>query len=102
MINKIRESLPNEEILFDLSDLFKIFGDSTRIKIISLLFKGEFCVQVISKILEISRSAISHQLRILRQSKLVKYRKEGKIVFYSLNDEHIKNIFNIGLEHIQE
>ena len=83
-------------------ELFKVFGDTTRVKIISGLFEAEMCVCDIAELLHMTQSAISHQLRVLRQARLVKHRKEGKVVFYSLDDEHIKNIFNQGLEHILE
>lgn len=94
--------MPEDEELYELSDLFKVFGDSTRIKIICALFKEEMCVCDIAYLLQMKQSAISHQLKILRQSKLVKYRREGKVVYYSLDDEHIKEIFNMGLMHINE
>ncbi|MCP5455130.1 MAG: helix-turn-helix transcriptional regulator [Thermotogae bacterium] len=102
-INELRKNLPEDELLFDIAEFFKIFGDSTRIKIINALFcENELCVCDLSVIIGISQSAVSHQLRILRQSKLVKYRKEGKTVFYSLDDEHIKQIYNLAKEHITE
>lgn len=96
----VKKNLPQEEILFDLAELFKIFGDSTRIKIICALFVSEMCVCDIAALLEMNQSAISHQLRILKQARLVKYRKEGKIVFYSLDDAHVQQIFDCGLAHI--
>ena len=89
-------------MLYDLAELFKVFGDTTRVKIISALFEAEMCVCDIAELLSMTQSAISHQLRVLRQARLVKHRKEGKVVFYSLDDEHIKTIFNQGLEHILE
>lgn len=95
-------NLLNEEKLIDLAELFKIFGDSTRIKIINILLEGELCVNDISKKTNVSQSAISHQLRILKSSKLVKYRKEANMIYYSLDDEHIKKIFELGCEHINE
>jgi len=102
-INELRKNLPEDELLFDIAEFFKIFGDSTRIKIINaLFFEDELCVCDLSVIVGISQSAVSHQLRILRQSKLVKYRKEGKTVFYSLDDDHIKQIYNLAKEHITE
>ncbi|OPJ65020.1 ArsR/SmtB family transcription factor [Clostridium oryzae] len=102
IIDKVKDLLPEEEKLYDLAELFKVFGDSTRIKIICVLFESEMCVCDISAILGMSQSAVSHQLRVLKQAKLVKYRKDGKVVYYSLDDEHIKAIFNMGLEHIEE
>lgn len=100
LVKEIKESLPKEEILFDLADFFKVFGDSTRIKIIYLLLKSEMCVCDIAEILSMSQSAISHQLRTLRDAKLVKYRKEGKTVFYSLDDDHVKNVIEQGYSHV--
>ena len=94
--------MPKDELLFDLSELFKVFGDSTRMKIICALLEDELCVGDIAAITSSTPSAISHQLRVLKQAKLVKYRKEGKSVFYSLDDEHVKQIFEKGREHIEE
>lgn len=94
--------LLNEDKVIDLSELFKIFGDSTRIKIINTLLEEELCVNDISKKINATQSAVSHQLRILKSSKLVKYRKEGNLIYYSLDDEHIKKIFELGCEHINE
>ena len=102
LIEAVRAKLPQEEVLYDLAELFKVFGDTTRVKIISALFASEMCVCDIAELLHMSQSAISHQLRVLRQARLVKPRKEGKVVFYSLDDEHIKHIFDAGLEHILE
>lgn len=95
-------NLLDENKVIDLSELFKIFGDSTRIKIINVLINNELCVSEISDILNISQSAISHQLRILKTSKLVKYRKEGTQIYYSLDDDHVEKIFKMGCEHIDE
>lgn len=95
-------NLLNEEKSIDLSELFKIFGDSTRIKIINVLLEEELCVNDISKRINVSQSAVSHQLRILKSSKLVKYRKEANMIYYSLDDEHVKKIFELGCEHINE
>ena len=102
VIEMVKQKMPQEEKLYDLAELFKVFGDTTRVKIISALLEAEMCVCDIAELLNMSQSAISHQLRVLRQARLVKYRKEGKVVFYSLNDEHIKSMFNQGLEHILE
>jgi ArsR family transcriptional regulator len=101
-VARIAKKLPAEEKLFDLAELFKVFGDSTRVRIISGLLHGELCVCDIAVLLGMTKSAISHQLRILRQSRLVKYRREGKVVFYSLDDAHVGAIFNQGLEHVLE
>ncbi|MBQ3782663.1 MAG: helix-turn-helix transcriptional regulator [Lachnospiraceae bacterium] len=98
----IDQQIPPEEIVYDIADLFKVFSDMTRVKILYALSSGELCVYDISAVLEMSQSAISHQLRVLKQAKLVKYRREGKIVFYSLADSHIHTILNQGLEHVQE
>ena len=92
----------DEETLYDLAELFKVFGDSTRVKILCVLFEAEMCVCDIAELLSMSQSAISHQLRVLKQSKLVKNRREGKTIFYSLADEHVRAIFNQGMEHIME
>lgn len=91
-----------EEKIIDLAELFKIFGDSTRIKIINILLNNELCVGEIADKISISQSAVSHQLRILKQSKLVKYRKVGQMIYYSLDDDHIEKIFKMGWEHINE
>ena len=102
VIEQVQEEMPEEEILYDLAELFKVFGDSTRIKILYVLFQSEMCVCDIAQLLNMSQSAISHQLRILKQAQLVKYRREGKTVFYSLADAHVNTILNQGLEHIEE
>lgn len=102
IVHKVRETMPEEERLYDLAELFKVFGDTTRIKIINALFTSEMCVCDIAVLLNMTQSAISHQLRVLKQARLVKYRRDGKIVYYSLDDEHIKQIFDQGLLHITE
>ena len=94
--------LLDEDKIIDLSELFKIFGDSTRIKIINILIGGEQCVNEISDKINVSQSAVSHQLRILKASKLVKYRKEWNMIYYSIDDDHIEKIFKMGCEHINE
>lgn len=94
--------LLDEDKIIDLSELFKIFGDSTRIKIINILIDGELCVNEISDKINVSQSAVSHQLRILKSSKLVKYRKDGNMIYYSIDDDHIEKIFKMGCEHINE
>ncbi len=101
-IKKVKESIPNDETLYDLAELFKVFGDSTRIKILYALFTAELCVYDISQLLSVSQTAVSHQLRVLKTNKLVKSRKEGKNVFYSLADDHVYSIINQGIEHIEE
>lgn len=102
IINNVNTEMLDEDTLQDVSDLFKVFSDSTRIKIIFALFKSEMCVCDIAALLQMNQSAISHQLRVLKQSRLVKYRKEGKSVYYSLDDDHIKQIFHMALDHINE
>ena len=98
----LKEQMPEDETLFDLAELFKIFGDSTRIKILYLLFESELCVCDIAQMLQMTQSAISHQLRVLKQMDLVKNRREGKTIFYSLADSHIVTILSQGLDHIEE
>lgn len=98
----IIDKMPEESELYDLADLFKVFGDSTRIKILYALYENEMCVYDIANILNMTQSAISHQLRILKQNRLVKYRKEGKTVLYSLADEHVFTILSQGIEHVEE
>lgn len=102
VINRVQAKLPDDEDLYDLAELFKIFGDSTRIRILYVLFEEEMCVCDIARVLTMTQSAISHQLRLLKQSKLVKNRREGKTVFYFLADEHVRAIINQGMEHILE
>lgn len=102
VVNDVREHMPDEDTLLDLADIFKVFSDSTRVKILCALFRAEMCVCDIAVLLGTTKSTISHQLRILKQSKLVKYRKDGRVVYYSLADEHVKSIFNQGLIHVCE
>ena len=102
IVKKVEAKMTPVEKLYDLAELFKIFGDSTRIRVLSALNYSEMCVCDIAFLLKMSKSAISHQLRILKQSELVKHRRDGKIVFYSLKDSHIKQIIDIGLSHINE
>lgn len=102
VIAEVRKHMPDEEVLLDLADLFKMFGDSTRIKIINALLHSEMCVCDIAALLGMTKSAISHQLRSLRQTKLVKFRREGKVVYYSLDDDHVNTIFDQGLLHVCE
>ncbi len=102
IVKAVSEKLPDEEILYDVAELFKVFGDSTRVRIICALFESEMCVCDIAGVLNMTQSAISHQLRVLKQARLVKYRREGKTVFYTLSDDHIQTIFNQAFEHIME
>ena len=102
LLKLVNETLPEEEKLLDLAELFKVFGDSTRARILYVLHESEVCVCDIADILGMTISAISHQLRILKSARLVKFRKEGKTVYYSLADEHVKTILGMGMEHILE
>ena len=102
LLKIVNETLPEETELYDLAELFKVFGDSTRIRILFVLFEVEVCVCDLAKALNMTQSAISHQLRILKQNKLVKSRREGKSIFYSLADDHVRTIINQGREHIEE
>ena len=95
-------SIPLDEEISDIADFFKVFGDSTRARILWALDEAEMCVCDVAYLLNMTQSAVSHQLRVLKQAKLVKNRKEGKIVFYSLEDEHVRQIFELGLKHINE
>ena len=102
ILGKVRHELPTDELLFDLSDLFKIFGDTTRIKILFSLFESEMCVCAIAELLGMTQSAISHQLRVLRQARLVRAQREGRSVFYVLDDDHVAHMFEQGLLHVSE
>ena len=102
LLKIVEETMPEETKLYDLAELFKVFGDSTRIRILFVLFEAEVCVCDLAQSLHMTQSAISHQLKILKQSKLVKSRREGKSIFYSLADEHVRGIINLGMEHVEE
>lgn len=102
IIEKVQRAMPEDEILYDLAELYKVFGDTTRIKILYVLFEAEMCVCDIAQLLNMSTSAISHQLRVLKQAGLVKYRRDGKTVFYSLADDHVRTIIDQGMEHVEE
>ena len=102
VVNKVKSEMPEDETLYDLAELFKVFGDSTRIKILYALFESELCVCDIAQLLNISQTAASHQLRVLKNNKLVRFRKEGKIVFYALADNHVRRIIDQGIEHVEE
>ncbi len=101
-VKKVRETMPSEVELYNLSDLFRIFADSSRIKVLYSLMDGELCVNDIAQILNLSQSSVSHQLRVLKDAKLVKFRREGKIIFYSLDDEHVQQILSMGMEHLSD
>lgn len=101
-VERVQDLLPDDEILYDLAELFKVFGDSTRVKLLYALFEEELCVQDMAQLLNISQSAVSHQLQILKANKLVKYRRNGKTIYYSLADDHVHSIINQGIEHVAE
>lgn len=102
LVHKVEQVMPGEQELLDLAEFFKVFGDSTRIKILYALSQSEMCVCDIATLLQMGQSAISHQLRVLKQMRLVKFRREGKTVFYSLSDDHIQTILAQGMEHVGE
>ena len=102
IVKDVREHMPDVEKLQELADFFKVFGDSTRIKILYVLYENEMCVYDIATLLNMTQSAISHQLRVLKQNRLVKYRKEGKTALYTLADEHVFTILSQGMEHVEE
>lgn len=101
-VAKLSETMPVPEEAYDVAELFKVLGDQTRVRILFTLIKDEMCVCDIAELLEMTQSAISHQLRVLKQARLVKYRREGKTVFYSVSDEHVSTILSMGIEHISE
>ena len=102
LLKIVNETMPEETELYDLAELFKVFGDSTRIRILHALLETELCVGDMAQILNLSQSAVSHQLKILKDAKLVRFRREGKIIFYALDDEHVRNILSMGVEHVEE
>ena len=102
VVNEVKKKIPEDGLIYDLAEFFKVFADSTRMKIIYALMENELCVCDIANIVQTTQSAISHQLRLLKQAKLVKFRKEGKVVYYSLDDDHIIQIVKKGREHIEE
>ena len=102
ILKKLKNNPPPDEILYELAELFKVFGDSTRIRILYVLFEDELCVGDIAELLNMSQSSVSHQLRILKDAKLVKFRREGKSIFYALDDEHVYHILEMGMEHVEE
>lgn len=101
-VQRLQEELPDEEILYDLAELFRVFGDSTRIKIMYTLFESELCVGDIAEALNMTQSAVSHQLRVLKANKLVKFRRAGKTMIYSLDDDHVRSILALGMDHVEE
>ena len=102
VVNEVKKKIPEDGLIYDLAEFFKVFADSTRMKIIYALMENELCVCDIANIVQTTQSAISHQLRLLKQAKLVKFRKKGKVVYYSLDDDHISQIVKKGREHIEE
>lgn len=102
IVKKVSSLMPDDKKLYELSELFKVLGDTTRVKIIYALFESEMCVCDISALFNMNQSAISHQLRTLKQARLVKFRRDGKVVYYSLDDEHVKLLFDYGLIHVKE
>jgi len=102
VVAEVRTKMPDDSVLMDLADLFKVYSDSTRVKVLCALRYSEMCVCDIAVLLGMTKSAISHQLRVLRQARLVKYRKDGKVVYYSLDDAHVGNVFEQGLLHVIE
>lgn len=102
IVENVKNVMPQDDLIYDLAEFYKVFADSTRMKIIYALMENELCVCDIAAIVRTTQSAISHQLRILKQAKLVKYKKDGKVVYYSLDDEHIAEIVKKGREHIEE
>lgn len=102
VVDAVREKMPDDELLLDLADCFKLFSDSTRLKILYALMEAEMCVCDISVLLGMTKSSVSHQLRVLKQSNLVKYRKAGRVIYYSLADDHVRTICRMGMEHVRE
>ncbi|MCM1578291.1 MAG: metalloregulator ArsR/SmtB family transcription factor [Ruminococcus sp.] len=102
VVKKVMENMPPDEILYDLAELYKVFGDTTRIRILYALFESELCVNDMAQLLGLSQTAVSHQLRVLKNNKLVKARREGKVVFYALADGHVSSIIETGMEHVEE
>lgn len=102
IVKRVKQNMPGADKVMRVSELFKIFGDITRVNIICVLFQSEMCVCDIANLLGMTQSAISHQLRVLKSSRLVKYRRDGKSIFYSLNDEHISQIFDLAMKHVSE
>lgn len=102
VVSNVHADMPEDELLYDLAELYKVFGDTTRIRILYALFEAEMCVCDIAQLLGMTQSAISHQLRVLKQSKLVRFRREGKTVYYALADEHVRTMIDMGMEHLGE
>lgn len=101
-LQRLQDDLPGDELLYDLAELFRVFGDSTRIKILYALFESELCVNDIAQVVELSQSAVSHQLRLLKANKLVRFRRDGKTIYYALDDDHVRSMIALGMEHVEE
>lgn len=102
VVKKVLQEQPADEYLYELADLFKVFGDTTRIRILYALFESELCVNDLAQLLNLNQSSVSHQLKLLKDAKLVKFRRAGKIIFYSLDDEHVRTILSMGMDHVEE
>ncbi|MBR6101790.1 MAG: winged helix-turn-helix transcriptional regulator [Ruminococcus sp.] len=102
IVDKLRTEMPDDESLYDLAELFKVFGDTTRIRILYALLESELCVGDLADFLGLTQTACSHQLRVLKNNKLVRFRREGKAMIYSLSDDHVKSILEKGMEHVEE
>ena len=102
VIERVRPEMPPEETLYDLAEFYKVFGDTTRIRILYALLESEMCVGDMAALLGLSQTACSHQLRVLKNSKLVRFRRDGKVVYYSLSDDHVAKIIELGMEHVTE
>ena len=102
VVDRVRGTMPQDDVLLDLADTFKLFSDSTRLKILYALMEAEMCVCDIAVLLGMTKSSVSHQLRVLKQSNLVKYRKAGRVIYYSLADDHVRTIYRMGMEHVLE
>ena len=102
VIRRVQEQMPQEEPIYEVSELFRVFGDSSRSRIICALHIEEMCVNDLAVLLTMTQSAVSHQLRILRDARLVKSRKQGRIVYYSLDDDHVRSMIALGMEHVEE
>ena len=101
-LQRLQDDLPGDELLYDLAELFRVFGDSTRIKILYALFESELCVNDIAQVVGLSQSAVSHQLRLLKANKRVRFRRDGKTIYYALDDDHVRSMIALGMEHVEE
>ena len=101
-LQRLQDDLPGDELLYDLAELFRVFGDSTRIKILYALFESELCVNDIAQVVGLSQSAVGHQRRLLKANKLVRFRRDGKTIYYALDDDHVRSMIALGMEHVEE